>query len=80
MKSNGGKLATLHFSQVWPLVPEQFMGHLASARQVVCIEGNAFGQLAGLIQRETGFQIKKKLLRYDGLPLTPEFILQELNH
>ena len=80
MKSNGGKLATLHFSQVWPLVPEQFMSHLASARQVVCIEGNAFGQLAGLIQRETGFQIKNKVLRYDGLPLTPEFILRELNH
>jgi 2-oxoglutarate ferredoxin oxidoreductase subunit alpha len=80
MKSNGGKLATLHFSQVWPLVPEQFMGHLASARQVVSIEGNAFGQLARLIRGETGFQIKKKVLRYDGLPVTPEFILQELNH
>jgi 2-oxoglutarate ferredoxin oxidoreductase subunit alpha len=80
MKSNGGKLATLHFSQVWPLVPEQFMSYLESARQVVSVEGNAFGQLARLIRRETGFQIKKKVLRYDGLPLTPEFILQELNH
>jgi len=55
------------------------MGHLASARQVVCIEGNAFGQLAGLILRETGFQIKRKVLRYDGLPLTPESILRELS-
>ena len=79
MRSNGEKVATLHFSQVWPLVPEQFMGHLQEAKQVICIEGNATGQLAGLIRRETGFEIKKKVLRYDGLPFTPESILRELN-
>ena len=79
MRSNGEKVATLHFSQVWPLVPGQFMGHLQEAGQVICIEGNATGQLAGLIRRETGFEIKKKVLRYDGLPLTLESILRELN-
>ena len=79
MKSKGERVATLHFSQVWPLVPDQFMSHLESARQVVSVEGNAFGQLARLIRRETGFHIKKKVLRYDGLPLTPESILGELN-
>jgi len=79
MKSKGERVATLHFSQVWPLVPDQFVGHLESARQVVSVEGNAFGQLARLIRRETGFHIKKKVLRYDGLPLTPESILGELN-
>jgi 2-oxoglutarate ferredoxin oxidoreductase subunit alpha len=79
MKSKGERVATLHFSQVWPLVPDQLMSHLESARQVVSVEGNAFGQLARLIRRETGFDIKKKVLRYDGLPLTPESILGELN-
>ena len=78
MNSQGEKVATLHFSQVWPLVPEQFMSYLESARQVVSVEGNAFGQLARLIRRETGFQINKKVLRYDGLPITPEFILRGL--
>ena len=79
MESQGEKVATLHFSQVWPLIPEHFMSHLELARHVVCIESNAAGQLARLIRRETGFHIKKKILRYDGLPLTPEFILRELN-
>lgn len=79
MNSNGEKVATLHFSQVWPLVPEQFMRHLQAAQEVVCVEGNATGQFARLIRRETGFHIKKRVLRYDGLPLTPESILQELN-
>jgi 2-oxoglutarate ferredoxin oxidoreductase subunit alpha len=59
-------------------VPEQFMGYLEEAKQVVCIENNATGQLARLIRRETGFNIRKKVLRYDGLPLTPEFILRAL--
>jgi 2-oxoglutarate ferredoxin oxidoreductase subunit alpha len=79
MESNGEKVGTLHFSQVWPLVPEQFMEHLEKARAVVSIEGNAFGQLARLIRRETGFHIRQKVLRYDGLPFTPEYILRELN-
>jgi len=79
IRSGGEKVATLHFSQVWPLVPEQFIGYLESSRNVVIVEGNAFGQMARLIQRETGFQIRNKVLRYDGLPITPEFILRELS-
>ena len=77
--SDGEKVATLHFSQVWPLVPEQFVHHLESARQVVSVEGNATGQLTRLIRRETGFHIERKLLRYDGLPVTPESIFRELS-
>ena len=78
MRSNGEKVATLHFPQVWPLVPEQFMSQLESARQVISIEGNASGQLTRIIRGETGFYIKKKVLRYDGLPVTPEYIFREL--
>lgn len=79
LRSGGQTVATLHFSQVWPLVPEQFMNLLESAEKVVSIEGNAFGQLARLIRRETGFHIKKQVLRYDGLPITPEAVLRGLS-
>jgi 2-oxoglutarate ferredoxin oxidoreductase subunit alpha len=79
MKSDGERVATLHFSQVWPIMPEQFIDYLTSAREVVSVEGNALGQLARLIRRETGFDIERKVLRYDGLPLTPEAILRELS-
>ena len=79
MRSGGKRVSTLYFSQVWPLVPEQFADHLKDARDVVCVEGNATGQLARLIRRETGFLIGKSVLRYDGLPITPEYILKNLN-
>jgi len=78
LRSDEDSVGTLHFSQVWPLAPDQFMGRLQEAREVVCVEGNATGQLARLIRRETGLEIERRVLRYDGLPLTPEFILREL--
>lgn len=78
IKSNGKSIATLHFQQVWPLVPEQFIKYLEKSKEVVCIEGNATGQLSLLIRRETGFDIKRHILRYDGLPITPEYILRSL--
>lgn len=78
VRASGVDVATLHFSQVWPLAPEQFLPRLESAGSVVCVEGNATGQLARLIRRETGFPIEERVSRYDGLPVTPEFILREL--
>ncbi len=79
MRSEGMSVSTLHFSQVWPLISEQFRHHLEAAKEVVCVEGNATGQLANLIHRVTEFQMARRVLRYDGLPLTPESILRELN-
>jgi 2-oxoglutarate ferredoxin oxidoreductase subunit alpha len=78
LQDQGSRVGTLHVSQVWPLVPDQFLGHLKSAKEVICVEGNALGQLARLIRRETGFAVHRKVLRYDGLPVTPEYILREL--
>ena len=80
LRNKSTRVATLHFSQVWPLVPDQFLGHLETAAEVICVEGNAFGQLARLIRRETGFNSHRRVLRYDGLPITPEYIIRELRN
>ena len=78
LRNGSTRVGVLHFSQVWPLVPDQFLGYLENAGEVVCVEGNAYGQLARLIRRETGFGVHRRVLRYDGLPITPEYILREL--
>jgi 2-oxoglutarate/2-oxoacid ferredoxin oxidoreductase subunit alpha len=72
------RTGALHFSQVWPLAPDQFMDYLAGAPDIVCVEGNAQGQLARLIRRETGFKINRSIKKYDGRLITPEYILREL--
>lgn len=38
-----------------------------------------FKKSARLIRKETGFEVDRLLLRYDGLPLTPEYIMERLN-
>lgn len=78
LRSAGDKVSILHFSQVWPLSPPQFINFLPEAKKIVTVEGNATGQFAGLLTRETGFKINQQVGRYDGLPITPEFILREL--
>jgi 2-oxoglutarate ferredoxin oxidoreductase subunit alpha len=80
LRNETTRVSTLHFSQVWPLVPDLFLEHLENAAKVVCIEGNVYGQLARLIRRETGFAVHSRVLRYDGLPITPEYIIRELGN
>ncbi len=79
LQDRGQKVAVLHFSQVWPLVEEQFLEILQRAKKVIMVEGNAGGQMAKLIRRETGFKIATVIRRYDGLPITPEYILEHLH-
>ena len=78
LRGQGRSVASLHFSQVWPLVPDQFVDILQASGKVVCVEGNATGQFARLIQRETGFAMPSRIARYDGLPFTARYILERL--
>jgi 2-oxoglutarate ferredoxin oxidoreductase subunit alpha len=79
LRENGCNVGSLHLTQVWPLPTEDLLHHLRSAGQTVCVEGNATGQLAGLIRRETGFSIDRTILQYDGRPTMPEWILRHLD-
>jgi len=79
LKSKGRSIATLSFCQVWPLATEQFLDRLKSADRVVVVEGNATGQFARLLRRETGFNAHALIGRYDGLTLDADFILERLS-
>ncbi len=79
MRQRGQKVGALHLAQVWPLPNEELLARLKSADRVVCVEGNANGQLARVIRQETGFQVDRSLLQYDGRPIMPEWILNELD-
>ena len=80
LNAEGQDVATLHFDQVWPLVPSQFLGRLQAARHTVCVEGNATRQFARLLRRESGFLIGRSVCRYDGRPFTSEYIVERLSH
>lgn len=78
LKSSGVKASALSFKQVWPLDARMFLVRLEQAKRVVFVEGNATGQFARLVRRETGFGAYDLALRYDGLPITAEYLLKTL--
>ena len=78
LREQGGRTAVMHFKQVWPLVPDQFIDGLESAGKVFSVEGNATGQFAALLRRETGFMVHGQLLKYDGRTFTAADILDAL--
>ncbi len=68
----------LHITDVWPFPTDAVSEVLQKAKRVVSVEGNYTGQMTGLIRRETGIQADQQILRYDGRPLSPEYILRRL--
>ncbi|PLV59887.1 2-oxoacid:acceptor oxidoreductase subunit alpha [Thermotoga sp. KOL6] len=71
-------VALLHFSQVWP-INESIKRYFERAERVVAIEGNATGQFANLIQQITGFRIKDRILKYNGLQFSVEELRKKIS-
>lgn len=72
----GGRANFIQFIYLWPF-PLGAEAMLAGESRLVLVEGNSTAQLGKLIRQETGINIKEKILKYDGRPITPEFILRE---
>jgi 2-oxoglutarate ferredoxin oxidoreductase subunit alpha len=74
---NDPKTAFVHFPQVYPL-PKSTAEILAQAKEIIDIEQNETGQFADLIKLETGIDIKKRVLKYNGMPFSVEEIVKVL--
>jgi 2-oxoglutarate ferredoxin oxidoreductase subunit alpha len=72
------KLNLLHFRELWPFPAEAVSEMLSGIGRLCVVENNATGQLARLIRAETGRGIPWKILKYDGRPFTPAYIIEEL--
>jgi 2-oxoglutarate ferredoxin oxidoreductase subunit alpha len=68
----------LHFSEIWPFPAEFVSEAVKKAPRNVVIENNATAQLAYLIRAETGIQPTSVVNKFDGRPISPEYIIQEL--
>jgi 2-oxoglutarate ferredoxin oxidoreductase subunit alpha len=76
-KLEDSQTAFLYYKQVYPLHPDT-ENYLTKAKKTVVIENNATGQFAKLIKMETGIQIDKSILKYNGLPFSVEEIIKGL--
>ncbi len=78
LRLQGKSASVCHFSQVWPLRPDDFLPRFRAAGRVIMVEGNYSGQMEKLIRLETGFSPRGHVRRYDGLPITAKYILDHL--
>ncbi|WP_028586898.1 2-oxoacid:acceptor oxidoreductase subunit alpha [Desulfocurvus vexinensis] len=78
LRGQGRAVGVLHFSQVWPLNEEQYLGYFQAAGRVVCVEGNSTGQFEQLLRQQSCLRMDGHIRKYDGRTFTPEYILRAL--
>lgn len=74
LKAKNIQSALIHFSYLYPLDGEKVKHLLEKDKYYVLVENNSQGQLGKLLRMETGVEIKNKILKYDGRPLTAKDI------
>jgi 2-oxoglutarate ferredoxin oxidoreductase subunit alpha len=72
---NAGMINLNHLS---PFPVEAVADVINNASKSIVIEGNATGQLAKLIRTETGKKVDGKILKFDGRPISPGYIVEKL--
>jgi 2-oxoglutarate/2-oxoacid ferredoxin oxidoreductase subunit alpha len=68
----------LHLSEIWPFPVNAVSEALKGIEKSIVIESNATGQLAYIIHAETGFKINHRINKWDGRPISAQYILDEL--
>ena len=75
LKADGIHAGVIHFGEIWPLPEYSF----PSGTKFWSVENNATGQLARLLRSEYKVEFEGSIYRYDGLPLTADYIRTNFN-
>jgi len=75
---DGLAINLVHLSEIWPFPVEAAARDLQEAKKIIAVENNATAQLAHLLRAETGYQVTGKILKFDGRPISPAYILKQL--
>jgi 2-oxoglutarate ferredoxin oxidoreductase subunit alpha len=76
----GDPSAFIHFNHLYPLDKEKILPLLNQKKRYILVESNSWAQFGKLLAMETGIEIKEKILRYDGRPITAEEIIKKLKY
>ncbi len=78
LNENGVRTNLLQFIDIHPLDWDGVTDILSNSRTWVSVEGNFSGQLAKWIRMNTGLKPAATVIRYDGRPLNPVYIVEQL--
>ena len=75
LKKRGIETGFYHFTHLYPLDKEKVSLLFEPKKRYILVENNSLGQLGKILAMETGFEIKEKILRYDGRPINAKEIV-----
>jgi 2-oxoglutarate ferredoxin oxidoreductase subunit alpha len=75
-KKKMDKANILQFVDLWPINEKKTRPFLEKAGKLIAVEGNFTGQFADLLKMTLGVEVDSKILKYDGRPFSPEYILK----
>jgi len=81
LEAQGQPAKFLALRTLWPFPGREVRRFIQGCQRVYVVEHSAGAQLRGLIQREATGPMPRKLrsiLRYDGRPMTPGYILRQM--
>ncbi|SLM28633.1 PorA2 [Desulfamplus magnetovallimortis] len=76
LREKGADVGCIMFNDIWPMDPEQLKSSLAG-KKLVMVEQNSNCQMGRLIAQETGIMYHEAILKDDGRPLYPEYIVEK---
>jgi 2-oxoglutarate ferredoxin oxidoreductase subunit alpha len=68
----------LQLNELWPFPSSAVTSALNKVKMNIVIENNITGQLLQLITAETGIKPTHKILKFDGRPFSPSYIVKEV--
>ena len=74
LTAEGHAVNALQVTTLWPFPAEEVSEFLQRAKITLAVEGNATGQLEGLVREHCLRPCDERLHRYDGRPFSPELI------
>jgi 2-oxoglutarate ferredoxin oxidoreductase subunit alpha len=78
LERDGPRVNVLQLNELWPFPAAAVASALAKVKTSMVVENNATGQLAHLIRAETGIKTDKNILKFDGRPFSPSYIVKEV--
>lgn len=66
----------LQLKYLFPFHSREVLGILSRSRRTIVVEANSSGQMARYLRAETGLSAGGSVLKYDGEPFTPAYIVQ----
>lgn len=78
LRETGVDAGCLTFSDLWPLPEDRVLSAVGEGKTCITVELNATAQFSLLLRQQTGLACAGSVLKYDGRPLTPEYIGRKL--